>query len=74
MGIKHDVDYGTKVAKSPNDFVRQFEDTRLESLAAAEELHQFLSKNEIFADSLQWDTKAIKSQLESVIEALRKKI
>lgn len=72
--LKHDVDYGTKVASSPNDFVRTFEDTRLEGLAALEELHQFLSKNEIYADSLQWDTKTIKARLESVIETLRKKI
>lgn len=74
MGIKHDVDYGTKVAKNPNDFVRQFDDTRLEGLAALEELHQFLTKNETFADSLQWDTKTIKAKLESVIETLRKEV
>lgn len=39
-----------------------------------DKLDQFLSKNEIFADSLQWNVKAIKAELASVIEALRKKI
>lgn len=72
MSLKHDTGYNTKQAKNPNDFVRQYDDKRLEGLAALEELHQFLSKNEIFSDSLQWDTKKITSQLETVIKTIRK--
>lgn len=72
--VIHDVDYGTKVAKNSNDFVRQFDDTRLEGLAALEELDQFLSKNEAFAIALNWDLNAIKERLASVIQTLRKDI
>lgn len=72
MALKHDVNYNMNEAKNPNDFVRQYDDKRLEGLAALEELHQFLTHNEIFSDSLQWDTKKIKSQLETVIKTIRK--
>ena len=72
--MNHDVDYNVSTYEKLDDLNQQVDDLRINALANLEELHQTLERNRTLAQDNNWKVDTLLSQLETIINTLRKDI
>lgn len=72
--MKHDVDYSVETVETIDQLNRRLDDLRLTAMASLEELDQLLTKNKALAESKGWMVQNMQSDLDKIVEVLRKQI